>query len=105
MFDKKANSVYHALTGFGYGVLFIRPKTEGIRPQAEVKPLRGIQHRPLGLRLVIRAVCLAGLPGHKWETFFMFILKHVYSLYFLPLYGPYTRSKRRTGSAAQAKDE
>ena len=38
------------------------PKTEGTRPQAERKPLRGIQHRPPGSGLVIRAVYLAGLP-------------------------------------------
>lgn len=39
------------------------PKTEGIRPQAEGKPLRGIQHRSSGSGLVIRVVCLVGLPG------------------------------------------
>lgn len=40
-----------------------RPKTGGIRPQAEGKPSRGIQQRSSGSGLVNRAVFLAGLPG------------------------------------------
>ncbi len=45
------------------------PKTEGIRPQAEGKPLRGTQHRSSGSGLVIRAVCLVGLPGGNQRFF------------------------------------
>ncbi len=38
------------------------PKTGGIRSQTEGKPSRGTQHRSSGSGLVIRAVCLVGLP-------------------------------------------
>lgn len=46
------------------------PKTEGVRPQAEGKSLRGIQHRSSGSGLVIRVVYLVGLPGGT--NFFLF---------------------------------
>lgn len=45
------------------------PKTEGIRPQAEGKTLRGIQHRSSGSGLVIRVVCLVGLPDGTNDFF------------------------------------
>src|SRR3989338_495154 len=45
------------------------PKTEGVRPQAEGKSLRGIQHRSSGSGLVIRAVCLGGLPDGNRRFF------------------------------------
>src|SRR3989344_541436 len=48
------------------------------RPEAESKPSRGIQNRPLGSGLVIRAVFLAGLPDTQkvGRPFLMVFLPH-----------------------------